>query len=148
MAKVVPIRSGTPEDAIRRAKLDEFGEIKRRLALSEPDEQRLETLKAEIESWFEDSPPELPIVVRGDRWEVQLSPRRNERTIVDQRKLFNILRKTLGLDGVIATFNLPLGAIDKHVPKSAQAGLVTEERSGYRTLKPVAIAPAEMPKAA
>jgi hypothetical protein len=149
VSKVVPIAPAMPSDAVRRAKLDEYGEITRRLALCEPDEERAAVLKAEIQSWHESAPADEPIVDRGERWEIQMSPRRNERSITDKRKAFNLLKKSLGLDGVIAVIDIGLGVLDKHIPKSAQKAFVTEERSGCRTLKPVAIHPvADLPRAA
>jgi hypothetical protein len=42
----------------------------------------------------------------------------------------------------LAVIEIPLGLIDKHVPKSIQGNFVHEERSGYRTLDVVALQPA------
>jgi hypothetical protein len=149
--KVQPIRPSI--DAATRlermAKIDEYGEIKRRLQLAEPDEQRAKALKDEIEGWHKDGPGDVPITERGAAYEVQLSPRRNERTIVDKRKAFDRLKKALGMDGLIAILDIPLTAgVDKVVPKSEQKAFIAEERSGYRTLTVVALAPAPVAKAA
>jgi hypothetical protein len=151
MATVTPIRLASAETALRIKTIDEYGEVKRRLALSEPDEQRAKALKDTIEGWHKGDAGDVPVVERGALYEIQLSPRRNERTVTDKKKCFNALKKTLGLDGLIALFDIGLGVLDKNVPKSAQHAFVTEERSGYRTLTVVplhaATAP-ELPEAA
>jgi len=143
MGKVTEIRTAagpTPvELAARQQKIDEYGEVKRRLALAEPDEQRAKALKDTIEAWHEDDAGDLPVVERGLLYEIQLSPRRNERTVTDKKKAFAVLRKGLGLDGLIALLDIPFSTLDKNVPKSAQHAFVAEERSGYRTLTVVAL---------
>jgi hypothetical protein len=153
MARVQAIRQTPAEIAARRAKIDEYGEIKRRLQLVAPDEARAKLLKQEIESWHKDDPAEQAIVERGSLYDVQLSPRRNERTVTGQKKAFTLLRKALGMDGLIAAIRIPLTLIDKVIPKIEQYGLVTEARTGYRAFTVVPIsAPilpsSDLPKAA
>lgn len=127
--------------------LDTYGEVTRRLALVAPDEALEKALKEKIQSWYKDAPGELPQTERGFIYEIQMSARRNERTITDKRKVYQLLKKSLGLDGLIAVLEIGLSVIDKHIPKSAQHAFIAEERSGYRTMTVVALDPA-LPKAA
>ena len=151
MATVIPIRPTSAETALRIKTIDEYGEVKLRLALSEPDEARAKVLKEAIESWHKDGAGDVAVTERGALYEIQLSPRRNERTVTDRKKAFNVLKKAVGLEGLIALLDVPFGILDKNIPKSAQHAFVTEERSGYRTLTVVplhaAVAP-ELPEAA
>jgi hypothetical protein len=145
MATVTPIRPTSAETALRIKTIDEYGEVKRRLALAEPDEQRAKVLREQIESWHKDDANDQPVVERGLVYEIQLSPRRNERTVTDKKKAFNVLKKALGLEGLIALLDVPFGIFDKNIPKSAQHAFVTEERSGYRTLTVVPLHAATVP---
>jgi hypothetical protein len=139
--KVAPLRTPAESTLVRRAKIDLYGEVKRRLALSEPDEALAKVLKEDIESWHRNEDGDAPIVERGNLYELQLSPMRKERTLLDPRKAFNFLKRSLGLDGALAAITIPLAALDKVVPKSEQALFVAEERSGYRNINVVAIGP-------
>lgn len=140
-AKVIPIRPPSPEDQRRKAVIDEYGEVTRRLELCEPDQERAKLLKAEIESWDTDRGATEVITHDGHAWQVQFSARRNERTVINKPKAFALLKKALGLDGVIAMLDMPLGVLDKHIPESQRTGLVHQERAGYRTCKLVALNP-------
>jgi len=131
----------------RRAKIDQYGEVTRRLALAEPDGALEAALKEEIQGWHKDGAGDQPASERGFVYEIQLSARQNKRTIVDRRKAFNILKRRLGIDGLIAALEIPLGILDKSVSKSEQEAFVTEEHSGHRTLKVVALHAAVTTKA-
>jgi hypothetical protein len=144
-SKVVSIRPAAqpPDEATRKQKLDRYGEIIRILKLTAPLEDEKSVLSAEIQGWHKDDAGDVPVIDRGHLYEIQLSPRRNERTIFSKLKAWNALKKALGLHGLIALINIPMGEVlDKHIPKSAQKAFVSEERSGYRTLTVVALHPA------
>src|ERR1035441_2480619 len=102
MPKVVCIRPPSEDDLVWKAKIDLYGEVKRRLALAEPDEALAKSLKDEIESKHKDGPGDVPVVERGNLYAIQLSPRRNERTLTNKRKAWQLLKNALGLDGLIA----------------------------------------------
>jgi hypothetical protein len=152
MKSPIYIRAATAEEAATAAdhtkKVDRYGELQRRKKLNEPDEDEAAVLKAEIESWHKDSPADKGPTEKGELYQIQLSPKRNQRTFKDKRKAFNVLMRTLGRDGLIAVIEIPFGVLDKSVPASAQAAFMTEERSGYRTLTVVALQPAELKVAA
>jgi hypothetical protein len=137
MAKIIPIQRAT--EASIAALVDELGEVDRRLTLAEPDRQRRDVLKHELLQRFTANSADEPVTARGSLYEVQLSPKRNERTITDKKKAWAALKKALSLDGLVAALDLPLSLVDRHVPKTEQKLFIREERSGYRTLDVVAI---------
>jgi hypothetical protein len=142
--KVIPIRAALSLAAM----IDRYGELKRQVDLVAPAEQEMKVLKELIEADCGGA-AELPIVERGQVYEIQMSPKRSERTLTNKKKVFAMLKKTLGMDGVIALLDIPFtAAVDKYIPVSQQAGLVNKELSGYRTFTVVAIAAAEPPAAA
>lgn len=142
MATVTPISPPTPEATVRRMKVDRYGELDRLAKLHVPDKDEQELLKEEIQSWHKDAPGDMPAFECGDAYRVNMTARRNERTITDPRKAYNYLKKELGIDGLIAVLTIALSVVDKNVPKSAQHAFITEERSGYRTFSVVQLNPA------
>jgi len=107
-------------------------------------------LKKEIQAHFADAAAEKPQVAEGDTYQVQLGSKRNERTIKDKKKVFALMKKALGFDGLLAVIDIGLGVVDKNLPESATKTLIHEERSGYRSFKLVAKhpQPSAPPKAA
>lgn len=146
--KVQPIQPPAEGVLIWRAKIDLYGEVTRRLALAEPDAALAASLKDEIQERHKDGAGDQPATERGNVYEIQLSARQKKRTIVDRRKAFNLLKRRLGIDGLIAALEIPLGILDKTVSKSEQDTFVSEERSGHRTLTVVALNAAVEAKAA
>ncbi len=140
MGQVIEI---TPaQRATRRAKIDIYGELDRKLELVEPEREQHKLLGKEIQSWYKNEDGAMPQVANGNDYRIQLSARRNERVITDKKKAVAALKRALGsLDAVIAVLDIPLGLIDKHVPESEQATFIHEEHSGYRTLEAVALHP-------
>ena len=140
---VTYIRPATPVEAAlaeRRVKtIDRYGELDRRAQLHAPDEAEAKVLSAEIQSWHKDSAASKGPTENGEDYQIQLSPKRNERTLRDKRRAFNVLMRALGRDGLIAVIEIPMGVLDKTIPKSAQKAFMSEERSGYRTLTVVAL---------
>ena len=147
--KVQQIRPTTPEAEMVKALIDDYGEACRRKALAQPDLDLAKDLKEKIELLAADRAADLPFTIAGHRYQLQFSARRRERTLTDKRKAFNALKKALGMDGLIAVIDIPFGAaIDKHIPESLRKTFVTEEKSGYRTVDVVALAPAAGERAA
>jgi hypothetical protein len=124
-------------------KIDRYGDLDLQVQLFAPIKEEHELLKKEIEASLADKPGDLPAVVDGRRYQIQLTARRNERTIVNKRKLFNRLKALIGLDGFLALITIPLGeGVDKNVPKSERSAFLVEERTGARTLSVVPQKPA------
>ena len=151
MAKIVPFVPVPPLPcaAVRQTKIDRYGELDRLAQLRAPEEAERKALKEEIERWHEGEPADLPVSEAGLQYVILMTARRKERTVTDKKKVFNLLKKRLGLDGLIAALEIGLGFVDKHVTASEQKGLIVTELSGYRTFNVVATSPvAEQQKAA
>jgi hypothetical protein len=129
--------------------IDRFGELHRLIDQHAPIVEEEKRLHQEIESWYANLPPETPTVAHGKLYAIQIGPRQNERTITNPLKAFELLRKQLGLEAVLALITIPLGAaVDKFIPKSKHKLFITEERSGYRRFVAVPKQPADAPKRA
>jgi hypothetical protein len=149
--KIVPIRpsaaDGVLDEAAKIEKINRYGELDRLLSLSKPYKDEAEVLKDEIESWHENDPADKGAISTGTLYRIHLTAKRNARALIDKKKAFHLLRKKLGFDGLMAILDIPLGAIDKAIPKSEQS-FIHEERSGYRSLTVVALQPIQDLKAA
>ena len=144
MGKIVPFLPvpPLPPPVVRQAKIDRYGELDRLAELRTPDELERKALKEEIESWHEDKPGDCAISEAGKSYVILMSARRKERTVTDKRKAFNLLKKRLGMDGLITALEIGLGFIDKHCTASEREAFVVTELSGYRTFSVVATSPA------
>lgn len=123
--------------------VDRLGELERRKGLAALDEAEYKALKDKAGKVAEAQPADKPCALRGELYELQLGPRRKERTIIARWKVFLRLRKALGLKGIICALTIPIGLVDENIPKSEQAGMVSEEQSGWRSMSLVALQPAE-----
>jgi hypothetical protein len=118
--------------------IDRYGDLDLKVQLFAPIKEEHELLKKEIELSLADKPGDLPAVVESSRYQIQLTARRKERTLIDKRKLFARLKKQLGLDGFLALVTIPLGeGVDRNIPQSEHKLFVAEERTGSRTLSVV-----------
>lgn len=139
-ASIVPIdqkerQAPTPE------KLDELGELHRQLQLIEP---RFNNLKEEVLACYEKDPPAESIHAQGHFYRMDLSARGNKRTILDNLKVFNRLRKLIGLKELVRLITIPLeAAIDKHLPETEHDHFVKKERTGPRRMTLVSLHPAQ-----
>jgi hypothetical protein len=129
--------------AEKAAKIDRYGELDRQLELMAPIEEEHAALKAEFQSWHEHDQADKPVIEAGQIYQVQMSPRTNKRTILNKKKVFEMMRRALGIDALIGIVDIPLSEIDKTIPESMQKGLLHKERSGYRTVKVVPLLPAK-----
>jgi hypothetical protein len=132
-----PVSEPSSED------IDRYGDLDLQLALFAPVREEHELLKAKLEAGLAGRPGDLPSVLDGRRYQLQLTARRNERTITDKKSVFNLLKKRIGIDGFLALISIPLGeGVDRNTVKSEQAKFLKEERSGSRSIKVVAKRPA------
>jgi hypothetical protein len=136
----LPKRPCLSESSLRQ-KIDRAGELDRQIQLVAPAVDEYEALKKEIADHFGEAPADKPQVADGDSYQVQLGTKRRERTIVDKKKVFGLLKKALGFEGLLAVIDISLGTVDKNLPESASKNLINDERSGYRTFKLVARRP-------
>lgn len=121
--------------AIERAAIvDEYGELKRQIAEQKPVVDRAKLLENTIQSWFADAPADQTFIVSGARYEAQVGMRSKKRRIFDTLKLFAILGKAKFFEWC----TVPLEVIDRIVPEGLHSSFLTEERTGSRSVKPVA----------
>ena len=120
-----------PDRAQAAKIIDEFGELTRQIATWQPKIDRASELRKIIERWFESDAGDESFTLDGKLYTVVLSARAKKRTIVGMQKLY----KLLGVKTFIEWCTFPLAALDNlHVDPT---GIVTEERSGNRTVKAV-----------
>ena len=118
------------------ADIDRYGDLHLKVELFAPTLEEHELLRKKIESQCERKAADRPAVIEGLRYQIQLTARRNERTITNKRRVFALLKKTLGLDGVLALITIPLAeGVDKNIPKSLHSTILVQEQSGSRTMK-------------
>lgn len=119
----------------RRARVDELGRLAERYSRSlKRDLDRLKQLKNEIASWAADAPAERGASYDGLRYTAQVSPRALERRIGDMAKV----AEAMGSEEFWKRCSLALQALDAYVPDAAARGLVTETRTGARSVTAVA----------
>lgn len=118
---------------------DCYGVLDLKVQHFDPVAEEHKLYEKELQRRHDEHPADLPAVVKGKRFTIQLGARRNERTITDQKKAFTLLRAAVGsLDGAIALVSIPLtAAIDKFIPEAKQKQCIKQERTGYRTVKAV-----------
>ena len=136
----MPKRSATDPPA---EDIDRYSDLDQKVLLFAPILEEHDLLKKKIEAGVANRPGDLPSVLDGHRYQLQLTARRNERTITNKKAVFNRLKKLLGIDGFLALITIPLGeAVDKNIPKSEHRAFVVEERTGSRSIKVIPQRPA------
>lgn len=126
----------------RASIVDEYGELCRELDAFKPKIDRKEALGREIRGWYDSASPHVAYIETGSNFEVQISPRSNERKVTSWSKVFKILGKVEFLKWATIT----LKDLDPLIPPHLKHEVIREEQTGRRTLKPVA--KASMSKAA
>lgn len=123
----------------RAAIIDEYGELERKIAAFKPVADRAAALKKEIASWYEHQPADEVFVAEGKLYNAQVSAKALERRVFDMPKLFSLL----GRNRFLEFCKVSLAAIDQHVASEKHPAFLHSERSGNRTVKTVAISPAQ-----
>jgi hypothetical protein len=126
---------------------DYFGELDRQVKTFEPVAEAHKTAKERLLKLAEDSPADSSVVIAGRTWRVHFGKRSNERTITDQKKVFQLVEKRLGKDGAIAAVSLPMALVDKVATDSEQKTFIVREASGTRRIESVTLAESIPPAA-
>lgn len=125
-----------PDELTLRDLADELGE---KLALADLFQaetgDRLKELKDEMRTRFEVYPADQTAVVRGSRYLIELGVKKNERTIISLPAVRRKLKMKIG--DFLEFCGMTLKVFDRVVPEDRQAGLISEERSGPRSIKAV-----------
>jgi hypothetical protein len=68
----------------------------------------------------------------GHLYYLDLTARELRREITDRPKALALLRKAMGLDGLLSKLTIPFKLLDAEIPADKQTGFVTSERTGSR----------------
>jgi hypothetical protein len=92
-----------------------------------------ETLRKQVETWFESYPAGRDFTVSGDFYDVQVGPKQLVRKVLDMGKLF----KFLGATRFLQFCSFPMSAVDANLSAEEQKEYIEAQRTGRRTIKPV-----------
>lgn len=120
--------------------VDELGALEQKIqcdqALLAPSLKRASELRSQIQKRFETAPAELPQVLEGKEFLVELTAKEFQRKITNKKRAFALLKKYAKLDELIAVITIPLKeAVDKFIPAAEHPEFLTKERTGSRDLK-------------
>lgn len=99
-------------------------------ALFKPTKDLFDAAKELIEKKYEKQPAEQAYTEDGKHYTVIVGPRSNERKIVDMPAIAERLKERF-----FALCSMPFKKLDVEIPPDQQTGLVTQERTGDRTIK-------------
>ena len=121
--------------------IDEYGELDRQVSQFRPVADRYETCKKLLKGQLDGQAPAHESFVRtGFGYELQVSARASERKIGSMASVYKAFRKLGGLKAFLEVCSIAIGVLEEKLGKSGAAGLLVEERTGSRRLKPVALA--------
>lgn len=113
------------------AVIDELGRLEAEIDKLKPKVERAKVLDREIAQWCDHLPPDQEKAIDGEHYAAVVSRRDNQRRIVSLGKIF----RTVGQAKFLEKCTLTLKALDSLIHREKQAGFVTEERTGKRTVK-------------
>jgi len=130
------VNSISQAETLRRRKLvDELGAI---------DTARAEEIKKEIRDvWMASADPAEAVSFPGDRYIATVTARRMERE-VDLRKVY----KCLGINWLLKWAKVSVKVVEDHIALPDRAGMISEERTGSRSVTVAALAQTAKKKAA
>src|SRR4051794_36477 len=114
----------------RIALIDELGALEIELAELKGKEARAKAIRELLRKEAVEFPDHMSVMFDGIRYAVQLSPKENERTILNKWTVF----EAVGLDVFVSIATIPLGKLDEALPHAEASGLVKKERTGSRTV--------------
>lgn len=120
----------TPDE---RKIVDEYGALRRKITEFKPAADRATVLAGIIQSWFADLHPAEGSIAEGYRYQVQVSPREKQRSILDMAKLYRLF----GVKRFLELVRIPLEVLDKELPAADHPKYVIAARTGKRKLTPV-----------
>ena len=126
----------------RKSKLDEFGEVDRKLRLwiptVNPYKLRYDELEAEILSWCPGLPADQSTVLSGRSYDVEVTQQgfRQKFTTEATTEAHRLIHAIKGLN-VIQFFSLTLAEAQAHLGKDWLERWVPKLQTGPRSLKPV-----------
>jgi hypothetical protein len=131
-ALILPV--GPPSASDRAQTVDEFGRLSLQLESVKALQLRHEQLRQRIADWYQDSDPEQTFSVDGAQFSVQVGPKASKRSVSDMDLIFD----RLGAAKFLSVVSLSFERLDTLMLPADQADCVTVERTGPRTIRPVA----------
>jgi hypothetical protein len=96
-------------------------------------------MRKQVQALYDASPEAANFTLKGDKYEIQIGPRENERKIPSMRKLFKAIKEAVFLEHC----SFPMKIVDALLPGEKQAGLVVTARTGSRPVKAIPLASTE-----
>jgi hypothetical protein len=123
-------------DSERRALADKAGAAFIEAERAKPAVKAWDEARKQIQVLYDSSPADQPFTLKGDKYEIQIGPRENERKITSMAKLFKAVTQKVFLDHC----SFPMKIIDALLPGDKQKDLVLQARTGTRPVKAVPLA--------
>lgn len=117
----------------RRAVVDRYGELKRRIREFQPIRDEYEKLSKEIQSWYDLAPDGQSFIAEGDRYSCQVSARDHETQIKSMSAVFRHFKQSEFLK--LATIGL--ARLRKALPDELHAQFLITAQTGKRRLAPI-----------
>ena len=112
--------------------IDEYGDLDAKVTLFKPTLVRHEETRKLIQVCYGASAADQSFIEHGARFTCIVGQRENERKITDMRKLAKLLK-----DRFFSICSVPLKKLDAELPADQHIGLVTQARTGTRSVKVV-----------
>jgi hypothetical protein len=116
--------------AMRRAIVDEYGDLVMKMRPFKPDAARLLDLAKAIRAWYADEDATLAFTARGDHYDVLLGAKGNETRIEDMQAVYD----AMGHADFIRACSMTMGALEKNVVYGRFVSLTVKEQTGSRSL--------------
>jgi len=118
----------------QQALIDEFGELDRQLQAFQPTAARHRVLREQIMAWAPDLLPAQATTFSSDLYDLHLTARQSERSIVSMPKVY----KAIGKETFLSICSLSLKALEETLGKDRAEAHVAWNQSGPRKLVAVA----------
>ncbi len=122
-------------DVYRRDLADRFGAVDAEVQRFKPTAKAHEACRHEIQALYETAAAGDGFKLLGQKYEVQIGPRDNERKVSSMAKLMKALTQAVFL----LHCSFPMKIIDALLPGEKQKDLVATARTGSRPVKAVAL---------
>lgn len=112
------------------ALIDELGAITLELAQAKQLEKRADAIRDILRGEAKKYPAHASVQMDGIRFTLQLGANENQRSVPDLKKMLG----ALGEESFLRVVKVVLGELDKVCPNAMALGLLTEERTGKRSV--------------
>ncbi len=117
-----------PAPEIPASLIDEFGDLQKLRDEFAPTEALYQKRYKELKDLLAAAPPEATFVESGERWTLDISARRFERTVDVKR-----VRKRLGVELFLRVCSVSMKALESYLLKPEIEALTSSAQTGSRT---------------